>query len=105
MEQATSELISALIIEGIIAEAAGSEKPPVRVVKEKLGGTGTEKSLKPPFRAPSLEKYTDMEALLLLDPIHEVGQTGWPASPQRVEKDTGVITPDDSLENKRANGR
>ncbi len=27
---------------------------------------------------PVLEKFTDMQALLLLDPIHEVDETGWP---------------------------
>lgn len=33
------------------------------------------------YVAPSLEKYTDMQELLLLDPIHEVDETGWPARP------------------------
>lgn len=27
---------------------------------------------------PVLETYTDMQDLLLLDPIHEVGEDGWP---------------------------
>jgi len=30
------------------------------------------------FSPPILEKYTDMQDLLLLDPIHEVGEEGWP---------------------------
>lgn len=30
------------------------------------------------FVAPQLSKYTDMEALLLADPIHEVEPQGWP---------------------------
>jgi hypothetical protein len=30
------------------------------------------------FEAPVLHKYTDMQDLLLLDPIHEVDDTGWP---------------------------
>ncbi len=30
------------------------------------------------FVAPVLNKYTDMEALLLVDPIHEVEDAGWP---------------------------
>lgn len=30
------------------------------------------------FEPPKLDKYTDMEDLLLLDPIHEVDETGWP---------------------------
>jgi len=30
------------------------------------------------FEAPILHKYTDMSELLLLDPIHEVDDAGWP---------------------------
>jgi hypothetical protein len=31
-----------------------------------------------PFEVPVFERFTDMEDLLLLDPIHDVGKTGWP---------------------------
>ena len=31
-----------------------------------------------PFESPRLQKYTDVQELLLLDPIHEVNETGWP---------------------------
>lgn len=31
-----------------------------------------------PFRQPDLQSYTDMEDLLMLDPIHEVADTDWP---------------------------
>lgn len=31
-----------------------------------------------PFRAPTLEVFTDLEDILLLDPIHDVDETGWP---------------------------
>lgn len=34
--------------------------------------------LKQPFLKPVLNKYTDMQELLLLDPIHEVDNGGWP---------------------------
>lgn len=30
------------------------------------------------FVAPTLEAYSDMQDLLLLDPIHEVDESGWP---------------------------
>jgi hypothetical protein len=33
------------------------------------------------FVAPALQKYTDMQELLLLDPIHEVDASGWPKLP------------------------
>jgi len=32
----------------------------------------------PAFVAPELHKYTDMQELLLVDPIHEVTEEGWP---------------------------
>ena len=31
-----------------------------------------------PFEAPVLEKHTDMQDLILLDPVHNVGAEGWP---------------------------
>lgn len=31
-----------------------------------------------PFQTPVIRKYTDMQDLLLLDPIHDVDETGWP---------------------------
>ena len=32
----------------------------------------------PAYVAPSLDVFTDMTDLLLLDPIHDVGEAGWP---------------------------
>ncbi len=34
-----------------------------------------------PFEPPRFEKYSDMEELLLVDPIHEVSSHGWPEKP------------------------
>jgi Coenzyme PQQ synthesis protein D (PqqD) len=31
-----------------------------------------------PFAPPVLHKFTDMQDFLLLDPIHDVGDAGWP---------------------------
>jgi hypothetical protein len=38
-------------------------------------------SRRAPFRAPRLEKFTDMQDLILLDPVHEVDSRGWPHLP------------------------
>jgi hypothetical protein len=35
-------------------------------------------SPKLPFTPPSLEAYHDLQSLFLLDPVHEVGEEGWP---------------------------
>ena len=40
----------------------------------------TAKKNKTVFNVPVLNKYTDMQDLLLLDPIHEVDATGWPST-------------------------
>jgi len=35
-------------------------------------------SQKPVFAVPILNRYTDMQDLILLDPVHEVDESGWP---------------------------
>lgn len=45
--------------------------PPVSLSPGAVPGGGE-------FVEPVFEKYTDMEQLLLLDPIHEVEDSGWP---------------------------
>ncbi len=40
-------------------------------------------SLDPEQDIPSLEVYTDMQDLLLLDPIHGVDEMGWPLPPRQ----------------------
>ena len=69
--------------------AAGVEAFVRRLHEEKLvtvsAGTGASASATPATAAaggvyadPVLQKYTDMEELLLVDPIHEVEESGWP---------------------------
>ena len=31
-----------------------------------------------PFTAPALERFDDMQDFLLIDPVHEVAESGWP---------------------------
>lgn len=45
---------------------------------------------KVPFEAPLLQKFDDMQELILLDPIHEVDESGWP----RAQKEPGNRTTD-----------
>ena len=69
--------------------AAGIEAFLRRLQDEKLvtvsAGTGASASATAATAAaagvyadPVLQKYTDMEELLLVDPIHEVEESGWP---------------------------
>jgi hypothetical protein len=76
IEAGVNSLIAQLKEEEIIISASTneSENPNLPEVK-----TATKNNLKKlPFEAPILSKYTDMEELLALDPIHEVDEMGWP---------------------------
>lgn len=56
------------------------------VVAAEENGTGTAVSLTPsqdlgertPFVSPSFATFTDMQDIILLDPVHEVDTQGWP---------------------------
>ena len=70
LEGPVGELVAQLLEEGIIAASS-----------EPNGNGAPSASSTPPsrpFEAPALGKYTDMQELLLLDPIHEVDESGWP---------------------------
>jgi Coenzyme PQQ synthesis protein D (PqqD) len=60
--------------EGLIVddEASGESSPAVSFAAP--NGPASSRGFEPPV----LEKYTDMQDLVLLDPVHEVGATGWP---------------------------
>jgi hypothetical protein len=69
-----SSLAGRLVEEGLLAErptANGSGRDQV-VLPAQAPGT---------YRTPALEKFDDMEELLLLDPIHDVDSAGWPLLP------------------------
>lgn len=66
-----------------IHAAAGTAAELVQEVLAELVAEGlvvTEGAMPEPSldRQPHLAKYSDMEELLLLDPIHDVAPTGWP---------------------------
>lgn len=67
-------LLAQLVEEGLIelstATAAPAEPPPLP----------SPSSERPPFIEPRLSRYSDMQDLLLLDPIHDVDASGWPNS-------------------------
>jgi hypothetical protein len=48
------------------------------VSAEARGRIGSAKLTAASYSAPSFEKFDDMAEQLLLDPIHEIGETGWP---------------------------
>jgi hypothetical protein len=78
IQEAVNNFIHQLQEAGIIIPSATATAE-VTPNSDKLsnGDGGQEKLI---FEPPTLESYTDMEELLLLDPIHEVDEVeGWPA--------------------------
>ena len=74
MEKAVDDLIAQLQTEVIIV-------PREQLNREDLNSFPEAAELvaaKKPFQFPVLEKYTDVQDLLALDPIHEVDEMGWP---------------------------
>lgn len=74
METSVLDFIGKLVEECLVVEkdawdleaTAPAKQPPLRKGKESK------------FEKPCLQKYSDMQDLLLLDPIHEVDEMGWP---------------------------
>ncbi|HJT45194.1 MAG TPA: PqqD family protein [Chthoniobacterales bacterium] len=52
------------------------------VENENAAGTVDEVNIDRPFREPIMEKFTDMQEMLLIDPIHELDESGWPRKPE-----------------------
>ena len=75
VSRAIAKFIDALQAEELIIPAIdGARQANGEAIKTGLTGNGVESA----FTAPVLERYNDMQELLLLDPIHEVDETGWP---------------------------
>jgi hypothetical protein len=66
----TGEFLNRLVEESLVDEKPAPADERV-VAEDRLRPGQT-------FSPPVLQKYTDMEEMLLLDPIHEVDEHGWP---------------------------
>ena len=71
IEQAVIKFIGEVLSENLIVpdDAACAATP---------GPDNSSPQVRRSFTSPELHKYTDMQELLLVDPIHEVDETGWP---------------------------
>ena len=76
IEKAIGEFLAELQAEGLIVRDEGDRSAGIisAVVPVETAGSDTSRA----FEAPVLSKYTDMQDLLVLDPIHEVDESGWP---------------------------
>jgi hypothetical protein len=75
------QLEATLSVENFLTELVNDGLIEVYTPDEITGLVSTdnkEKAHLPKFTAPILNRYTDMQKLLLLDPIHDVGDKAWP---------------------------
>lgn len=76
IEHAVGEFVDSLLRENLIR--FDPEAAPLEPGRKDAVPEAGRKILKVPFERPRLQKYSDMQDLLLLDPIHDVDETGWP---------------------------
>ena len=70
---AVESLLSRLIKEELIVlEDPALAIPPMNLDQQAAGPR--------PFEPPTLEAFTDLQDILLLDPIHDVDEAGWPVA-------------------------
>ncbi len=67
---ATTAFVEELLAAGLVV--ASEEGAPADSPSASADGTRL------PFEAPALQKFDDLQDLLMLDPIHDVDQAGWP---------------------------
>jgi Coenzyme PQQ synthesis protein D (PqqD) len=77
IEKAVSDLLQELVCEGLIIAVQTAAADP-RSVESPPGHLDERPSSKRTFEPPRLQKFSDMQELLLLDPVHDVDSTGWP---------------------------
>ena len=70
-----SALVEQLREEALIAPREGGDEPIESLAPPAANGD------RPPFAMPPLSKFTDMQDIILLDPVHEVDARGWPHAP------------------------
>jgi hypothetical protein len=71
IEAGVAELVDELLSEGLVVELAGQNGGAPAAVPAA--------SVRTPFAAPVLERFTDMQEFMLVDPLHDVdADAGWP---------------------------
>ena len=77
IEQTTGELLQKLCAEELLERVSGNGSAPPPPAQPQAQGAD--------YDPPLLQKYTDMQYFLLLDPVHEVEEAGWPYTKDEAE--------------------
>ncbi len=78
IREGVQQFIKELIEEDIVTELTVPDAETTQEISFEPSNPNELTTDKKLFEIPKLNKYTDMEDLLALDPIHEVDETGWP---------------------------
>jgi hypothetical protein len=70
LDKETLDFFSKMAGENLITSGSEQTNPATR--------QSAATSIKKPFSSPAMVIYNDMQDLLLLDPVHEVDEAGWP---------------------------
>ena len=70
IERAVADLVEELVSAELVVAEEGDAEP--------ASAPGSGNGERRPFVAPTLTTYTDMQDIILLDPVHEVDPSGWP---------------------------
>src|SRR4029077_2386464 len=84
VDASVARFVEELRAEGLVTDAPADDSVCLTAA---VGATGSTELAA--FEEPQLEKYTDMVDLVLLDPVHEVADTGWP----KQQPDAAVAEP------------
>ena len=69
--KAINTLVESLLHDGLILETEPTEPSPSE-------STSENSHPRKAFVAPAIERYEDMQEMILADPVHDVGAMGWP---------------------------
>ena len=78
---AVREFLAQLLDEALVVENANASSDTFAAADSLTADAAapTRAGARAPFEAPRLVKYSDLQDLLVLDPIHDVVLAGWPS--------------------------
>jgi hypothetical protein len=78
LEAAVEPFLAELEREGLVSRADGADVNAEPAIHAATPSSSNGNAPSHAFAPPVLEKFTDMQDLVLLDPVHEVDEKGWP---------------------------
>lgn len=88
VRDALDAFVEQLLGDGLLVAASDVPRSAPLLDDPSLDGTPA-----PTFEPPRLERFTDMQDLILLDPVHDVdAEAGWPSAKRPAQEAAGDVT-------------